>query len=667
MAYGDVAIDVTAGQLENAVKNFDTKADKTYVDGELATKANKVDVDNELEKKASIEMVEGGLAQKRNFFTVDDTDDNKTALGFDSYSGTDVLNVKRDGETITTDEYGNLKVNTDNIASKAYVDNANKVISQNSANSETKEVSGKTVVINDISSNPHTIKISGSANDEVNIFGKNLFNSFLQEDKPNISTPLYVDTDGSICRVHSGSELSTTTYLTYNSNDYATLKSGKSYLLFVTLNNNTLSNAYATIEYADKTTSTLECNTVFTPAQDCIVKSIRTHQNISFPENTTSRIQILVVMAKNNEFKYERYKGEPVYEPYKSKQTITLDENGKGECTSRFPHITIDCNNKINVVYNSNLNYPKISCDCLFDGAYNGGTISTDVFATVSDLYSAYDTLLGTENRKLLGYATATDGTADTNYPLYEYTLPCPFEPTNDILSAPTILISAGIHSDEKTAIMATYRFIEQVKNESNTNAKAIRYANTIKVVPCCNPYGYDNTTTKNEGRVNARGVNLNRNFGYNWYAYIPNNAQNNKGTAPYSELETQALKNWIENNSDALFHIDMHNHGYPYSYALTYSATNSLLQRKIFSKMIRTVSPAIYSQRNVDLRSSTHFVEDNTIAGIASESWYLNNIQSATLEQPYGNSSQFSGNWIPFEVDILGNYIIANLKEIKK
>lgn len=144
MAYGDVAIDITAGQLENAVKNFDTKADKTYVDGELATKANKVDVNRELETKASIEMVEGGLAQKRNFFTVDDTADNKTALGFDSYSGTDVLNVKRDGLTIITDEYGNLKVNTDNIASKAYVDSAkaeNKAaIETNTANIKQLEV-----------------------------------------------------------------------------------------------------------------------------------------------------------------------------------------------------------------------------------------------------------------------------------------------------------------------------------------------------------------------------------------------------------------------------------------------------------------------------------------------------------------------------------------------
>ena len=50
-------------------------------------------------------------------------------------------------------------------------------------------------------------------------------------------------------------------------------------------------------------------------------------------------------------------------------------------------------------------------------------------------------------------------------------------------------------------------------------------------------------------------GVDLNRNFGFNWGGRV------DEGDEPYSEIETQAMKAWLSTNTDALFMIDFHNH----------------------------------------------------------------------------------------------------------
>lgn len=69
-------------------------------------------------------------------------------------------------------------------------------------------------------------------------------------------------------------------------------------------------------------------------------------------------------------------------------------------------------------------------------------------------------------------------------------------------------------------------------------------------VVPLQNPWGFDNRT-----RYNSNGVDLNRNYDYGW------EKENStvKGTAPFSEKETQYMRDLIQMNKDAIHFIDYH------------------------------------------------------------------------------------------------------------
>ena len=71
----------------------------------------------------------------------------------------------------------------------------------------------------------------------------------------------------------------------------------------------------------------------------------------------------------------------------------------------------------------------------------------------------------------------------------------------------------------------------------------------TFRIIPIANPGGY-NANSRN----NLRNVNINRNFSYGWI----NSSES--VDAPYSEIETQIIHQWLLNNKNAFAYIDHHN-----------------------------------------------------------------------------------------------------------
>jgi len=290
---------------------------------------------------------------------------------------------------------------------------------------------------------------------------------------------------------------------------------------------------------------------------------------------------------------------------------------------------------------------------------------STDFFPNLAAIYTAYDQFLTQKNvtKKVIGYGSKADGTEDTTLPIYAYTIGNPI--SGDVKDCPKVLLTSGIHADEKTAIMGLYNFVASLFDSTNENGTALRNALTFEVVPCINPWGYDNTTTNNEGRLNARGVNINRNFGNNWEI----KTDNDKGSAPYSELETQALKAWIEDNADALLHIDCHNHNYPRETHIFYMASDSDKQKKIFSGTLRKIMPHVNTAFGVDLSTRSHFVERNTIPGVCAESYVFHNIDGGIIETPYQTAyggTCADGGFITPTADVIGNYLIEAIKNVR-
>lgn len=312
--------------------------------------------------------------------------------------------------------------------------------------------------------------------------------------------------------------------------------------------------------------------------------------------------------------------------------------------------------------------YEKVSVMLLTDGVYKNNNQVTTLPSTAAELYALYDELLTNDgvSKNLIGYATATDGSDDTNLPIYEYVIDTPLQSSlitsNRLYFAPLVLLTSGIHADEKTAIMALYNFVASLFDSNNENALAIRNVVRFKIVPLINPWGLDNTTTLHEGRLNARGVNLNRNFKPYW----EKGSVSERGSEPYSEKETQALTAWLQANKDAVFHLDCHNSN---GYTSFYLASDCIPHKKIWSGTIRNTKNYFVSTYNWNAGYSSpyHFDELNGVAGVSSEAFIEKGINSSIIESPYGGSGgQPSSNYVSRECEIYGDFIIDLLKNQK-
>jgi murein tripeptide amidase MpaA len=68
-----------------------------------------------------------------------------------------------------------------------------------------------------------------------------------------------------------------------------------------------------------------------------------------------------------------------------------------------------------------------------------------------------------------------------------------------------------------------------------------------LYVIPCANPDGYAAGTDREHGRVNSNGVDLNRNWDYDWQPTATHGTRPvDAGAYPFSEPETAALRNFI-------------------------------------------------------------------------------------------------------------------------
>ena len=71
----------------------------------------------------------------------------------------------------------------------------------------------------------------------------------------------------------------------------------------------------------------------------------------------------------------------------------------------------------------------------------------------------------------------------------------------------------------------------------------------TLHILPLANPDGYAAGTDRINGRLNANQVDLNRNWDYQWHMTATHGTQPvSAGSAPFSEPETKALRDFIVN-----------------------------------------------------------------------------------------------------------------------
>jgi hypothetical protein len=149
-----------------------------------------------------------------------------------------------------------------------------------------------------------------------------------------------------------------------------------------------------------------------------------------------------------------------------------------------------------------------------------------------------------------------------------------------------TIILGGGIHGPERINVYTLYYFMNLVVNEwrSYPQLSYMRHKVRIIVIPSQNPWGLSNLK-----RQNFNGVDLNRNFDVNWSTYPMGQPWDHdyKGTAPFSEIESQYIKETLEAYTDAIAYLDLHNFGSPAQDFILYTPKKQSTDREIYRNLI--------------------------------------------------------------------------------
>ena len=180
--------------------------------------------------------------------------------------------------------------------------------------------------------------------------------------------------------------------------------------------------------------------------------------------------------------------------------------------------------------------------------------VNKDTDKSSSVVYGRYDALM--QDNPL--YITKTNiGTDPDGKILYRYDFKNPnthHEHEGYSTDKPKVILVSGVHP-ELSGIYSLYHTMEQITN----NPKLQHLKNEVHfiVIPLVNLYGIDNG-----GRTNKNGVDLARNFEVDWGTNPTDTVQGGEtwgGTAPLSELESQAIDRVLQDNTDAICFTSCH------------------------------------------------------------------------------------------------------------
>lgn len=220
--------------------------------------------------------------------------------------------------------------------------------------------------------------------------------------------------------------------------------------------------------------------------------------------------------------------------------------------------------------------------------------------------------------------------------------------PGNPRSGRPIVLINGGQHAREWVNHMTSMFVADQMLERYAAGDARIRAAMErceVIVVPVVNPDGYEFTWTPNNRlwRKNRRpnpggsfGVDLNRNWGYEWGGQGSSGTQNNetyRGPTAFSEPESQALRDFVIANPRIAAHIDFHSFSQlilsPWGY------TSQLPpDRPLFAQLDDMLADAIESVNGLRYTSGPAYTTIYPAAGVAPDWMYgARGIISWTIE----------------------------------
>lgn len=183
---------------------------------------------------------------------------------------------------------------------------------------------------------------------------------------------------------------------------------------------------------------------------------------------------------------------------------------------------------------------------------------------------------------------------------------------TNDLNTAgnkPAVIFMGGHHAREHLSVEMPLMFAQYLVDQYRAgNQKIVGLINSrdIHIIPVVNPDGmeYDikdgtyKMWRKNRSR-NANGtfgVDLNRNYGFQWGtggSSSDPNSETYKGTAPFSEIESTAIKNYVEAHTNITILLTLHSFSklilYPWGHK--YNPIETGADQQVHSVMARKMA----------------------------------------------------------------------------
>lgn len=400
----------------------------------------------------------------------------------------------------------------------------------------------------------------------------------------------------------------------------------------------------------------------------------------------------------NNKFQYNNIIGKivvdwdsvPLYSRVLEANTNVLTSNS----------IILTEKNKLSYKYNVKSGIVKFTLSSSLNNYFNSSEIGSyssaagvssmipkSPFQKVEDWFLKWDELitnkpLGYEiTKQLLTDKVPTDTTESGFLPIYAYS----FKPSllkagdstgNNEQTLPKIFINCSIHGFEKIPSFITYEFLKLVLNnwKGNSFLEYLRFNVEFVVIPSANPHGW-NALNGAGIRKNFNGVDLNRNFPIAWSLTGNPSSDTYSGPSAMSEIETQSIFNFMQNNIgvNTILGLDFHNfHGSVQSDTKSYNmvwivSQGTELGQSCANVLIKELSIKYKDKSNLIPQSDDYYIgtSNNYMAsGRTSNSLnYLGCQYACTFEvaQNFRFDPDFKGfdtNAMTFGVESLANMI---------
>jgi len=300
---------------------------------------------------------------------------------------------------------------------------------------------------------------------------------------------------------------------------------------------------------------------------------------------------------------------------------------------------------------------------------------------TTTEVYALYDELVERYPYELFrnDLGVCSDGVQH----VYEYELVPQTYPWVDErvkVTPPTVLIISGQHGYEKASSMGLYYFIRDLlENADRNDSLGWMKANlVIKLVPICNPYGWNHSLY-----VNHNGVNLNRNYDTPGFGYATGERpgdHNYGGEAPFDQPETAMIRDFVWDNPDAVLFIDFHTYGYRDVESSWYVNWNELIDvDDAYYKRVNCAITSHINRQTVEFQKQYSLYVGNLCVGYqtlgdpdfpSSDAWATSQgIIGLTVEGFTGfpGGELYTPEVLQANSQIIGNVVLNIISELKK